>query len=87
MRVKFTNVYRDQTLPGGLRTTSVEGECEGIPDIGKTFRLIAAPLMIGGTLRYIETSRIAEMDILDHIVTITTESGSIYTIEVLDEIV
>ena len=84
MKVKLTNVYRDH-ITGGLRTTCVEGECEDIPVIGKSFRMFASSLAAEGVLRYIETTRIVEMDIMDNIITITTENNSIYTVEVLDE--
>lgn len=84
MKVKLTQIHRDDTLNGGLRTPSVEGECSDIPVIGQTFIMIAVPLDFG-SMRYIETSRITDLDVLDNIFTITTENNSVYTIEVLGE--
>jgi len=84
MNVKLTKVYREPNLEGGLRGNSVVGNTYEIPQIGSQFCMYASPLETGD-LRFIKTSKIIESDILDNIITITTENGSIYTIEILGE--
>ena len=83
MKVKFTKVYRDD-IPGGLRTPSVIGECVDIPKEGECFIMAADPLH-EGNMRYIQTSCITDIDIMDNMFTITTENNSVYTIEVLED--
>ncbi len=84
MKVKLTKVYRDD-IEGGLRTPSVIGECFDLPTKGKAFIMTAEPLNTNNDMRYIETSPIVEIDIMDNFFTITTKNNSIYTIEILGE--
>ena len=82
MKVKLTKVYREENLLGGLRNSSVIGESQSMPVIGNTFCMISEPLE-SGNIRVIETSPVKDVNVLGNIHTITTESNSIYTVEIL----
>lgn len=84
MKVKLTKVYRDDSIEGGLRTNSIIGVASKIPQKGEPFVMMAEPLEFGD-VRYIETSEVTDSDVLENIITFHTQSGSIYTLEVLGE--
>ena len=84
MKIKLTKIFRNPNLKGGLRTSVINGIWDEFPVIGKPFTMTAPPLEVGA-FRYIRTSKIKEMNILENIITIKTESNSVYTIEVLEE--
>lgn len=75
MKVKLTTVYGDVPV-------SVFGDAPKVPQVGESFVMIAKPTD-GKLMRYIKTTAVTEADVLENIVTFYTESGSVYTLEVL----
>jgi hypothetical protein len=72
-------------LTGGkaLRTNTVDGECESLPEEGSSFIMFAKPLE-GGSLRLVQTSPVVTVEQeRDSRYVITTESGSKYQIDLL----
>ena len=85
MKVKLTCLNRNPSLNGGLRTTSVIGETDSIPGVGKSFSVIADPLEVSDMIkvRCVSTSPVIDVQFEEGIYTFLTESESIYTVEVL----
>jgi len=82
MKVKLTSLYRTLNV-GGLRTTSVVGECDSLPKTGEAFVMFAEPLE-SGNLRCVSTSKAVDVKIEESIITFVTESGSLYSVEILE---
>ena len=85
MKVKLTKVSRPEGLGGGLRTTEVVGETSQLPTIGECFEMTGAPLEIPVGSRWVNTSEVMKLSQEGNIYTLNTRSGSVYTVEVLEE--
>ena len=86
MKCSLRKVYRQEGLEGGLRTESVIGDAQDPPVGGKPFIMVAEPIQEGFDFRYIETSKVVSVDstnCVENKTTFTTESGSVYEVEVL----
>jgi hypothetical protein len=94
MKVKLTNLFR-QASEGGLRTTSVVGDCENLPKTGKSFHMTGEALVPTEVKtiyekhgfpikRDITTSRVVDVKIEEGIFTFITESESLYSLEILE---
>ncbi len=68
---------------GGLRSPDVTGTCLNLPEIGKRFLVIGPPFEYGN-LRYVSTSVVGSLEVLDNIIAFTTEN-SLYSLEILDD--
>jgi len=86
MKVKLRKRCRPD-VEGGLRTEEVVGDAPYPPRHGKPF-IMAAPLLNGGSFRAINTSKVVELSLgkkgANDFYTIRTQTGSVYTVEVLD---
>tara|TARA_R110000824_G_scaffold12226_7_gene53659 strand:- start:65011 stop:65259 length:249 start_codon:yes stop_codon:yes gene_type:complete len=79
MRKRLTKIHRDESLAGGLRTDSVEGECT-TPVVGECLLIYAKPLE-GGFIRQVNTSPIERIEENDDCILLHTLSKSIYKLE------
>jgi len=86
MKVKLRKRYRPD-VEGGLRTEEVVGDAPYPPRHGGCFVMTAPPLE-GGDFRVINTSKVVELSLgkkgANDFYTIRTQTGSVYTVEVLD---
>lgn len=79
---------RMTTISGGsnVRTRVTEGMIERLPLMGERFRMFSEPIVVGCTGRYVMTSPVVLIeDVCPGSTRITTESGSVYLIEILEE--
>lgn len=83
MKVKLNKIFRNDNIPGGTRTEEVIGECECLPEVGYPFIMWAEPLEFGN-IRFISTSRVLDVESIDKLHVVSTMSGSVYHVEVLD---
>lgn len=81
--IKFTKIYRNSELEGGPRTDVIIGKCDSYPKLDFEFVMIAPPLT-SGTIRYIRTTTVTKLENRLNMYFIETESGSKYSIEILD---
>lgn len=59
----------------------VEGQCNDLPEVGKSFIMMAKSLDFKGGLRFIQTSAVKEIRVIDGLTNgceFDTESGSTY---------
>lgn len=68
-----------------IRTSTVKGDCEGLPVLGESFVIIADAIQPGAMARRVNTSAVKGIEYeLDGTITITTEN-SVYRLTVLEE--
>lgn len=82
------NVKMSRVTGGtALRTDTIIGNAEQPPVVGKSFMMVGSaldPAMKAG-IRLITTSPVVNLSIKEKVYVIETETGSVYTIEVLGE--
>lgn len=78
-KVRFTKVKNDHNR---LRDDVIEGTCEVLPEVGKSFVMLAPPRDAGNG-RMINTSPIQTCVVINGAYMVKTASGSLYKIEVL----
>lgn len=78
-KVRFTKVKNDHER---LRDDVIEGTCELLPEIDKSFVMVAAA-RDAGMVRMINTSPIQTCVAINGVYMVKTTSGSLYNIEVL----
>jgi predicted secreted acid phosphatase len=59
-----------------IRTDEVTGECQFLPEVGKTFVMFAEPLNLEANMRVIQTSKIEQVIGSDTIMTFNTQYSS-----------
>jgi hypothetical protein len=77
-KIKFTKVKNDHNR---LRDNIIEGQCNNLPELDKPF-IFTGPGKEFGT-RLVQTSPVKTIEIIDNLYRVTTESKSVYKIEVL----
>ena len=88
-KYRITKISRSEDLPGGLRTESVEGFLQSELEVGMPAIMWAKPLEdLITTARFISTSIVLKIEKNDDDTrSIYTQSGSVYKIEDLGEVV
>ncbi len=81
-QVLFSKVKNDHAR---LRTDTMEGIATDLPEIDKQFVVYGKPLE-SGSFRRVNTSPVKQIDNIDGVYFLTTESGSVYSVKVLAEI-
>lgn len=66
-----------------LRTDEVEGQCIGLPVIGRDFILIGKPLVEGYAFRFIQTTPVKSLKLENGSMIFTTDNST-YKLEVLN---
>lgn len=67
-----------------LRTSTIEGSFQELPEVGKTFEMLAASLTPGHTCRYIGTSPVVTVGNEDGKFLFTTQN-SFYRLEITEQ--
>jgi len=83
-KVLFTKIKNNHSR---LRTDTVEGTTESLPELDKMFIMFGQSLTEGMNTRMVNTSPVKKIEVVDGVYIITTESGSEYSIKVLEELV
>lgn len=80
---KVRLIYVDR--PGGsvFRTPEIEGWTDNLPEVGEQFCMVGEPLDPKEDLRWAQTSPVLGITTVGSDITIKTESGSTYRVEVL----
>lgn len=82
-KVLFTKIKNNHDR---LRTNTVEGVTQELPTLDNMFVMFGKSLTEGMAARVINTSPVKKIEMIDNIYMLTTESGSEYSVKVLEEI-
>lgn len=79
------NLEKFESTNTNLRTKTVLGQTDELPEVNHTFVMMAESLTPGGTFRYIETSLVKEIVSQDDKVIRFKTENSTYQINIVDE--
>lgn len=84
MKAYVVKLIKLSNNKNNLRTSEVEGISDELPTVGKTFRLVANPVVDGADARLVITSEIKNVEKAGNEYTLET-LNSMYKLEILRE--